>query len=119
LTDAILGAVAAGDIGAHFPDTDPRWSGANSVHLLRHAVAIALERGFSVVNADVTLLAERPRIGPHRGAIVSSLASALGVPEDAVSIKAKTNEGVDAVGRGEAMAAHAVVLLERVRQTTW
>ncbi|HSK10018.1 MAG TPA: 2-C-methyl-D-erythritol 4-phosphate cytidylyltransferase [Vicinamibacterales bacterium] len=114
VTDALLGAAAAGDIGLHFPDTDARWAGARSVDLLRAVVALVGERGFRPVNADVTVVAERPKLGPHRDGIVASLAAVLALPPDAVSLKAKTNEGVDATGRGEAMAAHAVVLLERI-----
>lgn len=113
VTDAVLGAASLGDIGAHFPDTDERWRGASSVAMLRHAVTLAAGRGLRVVNVDATVVAERPSLGPHRAAMVSSLARALGVDESAVSVKAKTNEGVDATGRGEALAVHAVALLER------
>ena len=113
LTDALLGAAAAGDIGQHFPDTDPRWAGADSLALLRQAVALVAARGYRPVNVDVTVIAERPKLGPHREAIVASLAGALGLPAGAVSVKAKTNEGVDAAGRGEAIAAHAVALIEQ------
>ena len=113
VTDALLGGAAAGDIGQHFPDTDERWKGASSVDLLKRAAGIVRERGFRVVNLDATVIAERPALGPHRAAIVASLARALGVPEQAVSVKAKTNEGVDATGRGEALAVHAVALLQR------
>ena len=112
VTDAVLGAAALGDIGSHFPDTDERWRGASSVALLGHAVALAASRGFRVVNVDATIVAERPRLGPHRAAVAASLAAALGLPESAVSVKAKTNEGADAVGRGEALAVHAVALLQ-------
>jgi 2-C-methyl-D-erythritol 4-phosphate cytidylyltransferase/2-C-methyl-D-erythritol 2,4-cyclodiphosphate synthase len=117
LSDALLGAAAAGDIGQHFPDTDPRWAGADSLRLLRQVVALVRARGYRPVNADVTVIAERPKLGAHRPAIVVSLASALQLPPDAVSVKAKTNEGVDATGRGEAIAAHAVVLVEAVQAT--
>jgi 2-C-methyl-D-erythritol 4-phosphate cytidylyltransferase/2-C-methyl-D-erythritol 2,4-cyclodiphosphate synthase len=113
VTDAVLGAVAAGDIGQHFPDTDPRWKGASSTELLRAVVDLVRARGYRVVNVDVTVIAERPKLGPHRQAIVAGLAAALGVESGAVSFKAKTNEGVDAVGRGEAMAAHATALLRQ------
>src|SRR5512135_3072571 len=113
VTDAVLGAASLGDIGAHFPDTDERWRGASSVAMLRHAVTLAAGRGLRVVNVDATLVAERPSLSPHRAAMVSSLARALGVDESAVSVKAKTNEGVDATGRGEALAVHAVALLAR------
>ena len=113
VTDAVLGAVSLGDIGAHFPDTDERWRGASSVAMLRHAVALAAGQGFRLVNVDATIVAERPTFGPHRAAIVASLARALDLAESAVSVKAKTNEGVDATGRGEALAVHAIALLQR------
>ena len=111
VADAILGAASAGDIGRHFPDTDPRWKGASSIELLRAVVDLVRSRGFVVVNLDVVVVAERPRIGPHTDGMCKAVASAVGVEPDAVSIKGKTNEGVDATGRGEAIAAHAVALL--------
>jgi 2-C-methyl-D-erythritol 4-phosphate cytidylyltransferase/2-C-methyl-D-erythritol 2,4-cyclodiphosphate synthase len=111
VTDALLGAVSAGDIGQHFPDTDPRWKDASSVKMLEQIVALVRSRGFSPVNVDVVVVLERPKLGPYRAQIAHSLSSALAIPVDAVGIKAKTNEGVDAVGRGEAIAAHAVALL--------
>ena len=111
LIDAVLGAAAAGDVGRHFSDRDPRWKGASGIDLLRRAVAVVRERGFAVGNADVVVIAERPRIGPHAAAMQERLAAALGVAAAAVSVKAKTGEGVDAVGRGEAIAAHAVATL--------
>jgi 2-C-methyl-D-erythritol 4-phosphate cytidylyltransferase/2-C-methyl-D-erythritol 2,4-cyclodiphosphate synthase len=114
LTDALLGACAAGDIGGHFPDADPRWAGADSLELLRRVVAMIGERGYRVVNADVTVIAERPKLAAHREAIVASLAAALQLSLGTVSVKAKTNEGMDATGRGEAIAAQAVVLIEQV-----
>jgi 2-C-methyl-D-erythritol 4-phosphate cytidylyltransferase/2-C-methyl-D-erythritol 2,4-cyclodiphosphate synthase len=113
VTDAILGAGRAGDIGQHFPDTDAHWKDASSVALLRAALAIVRERGWIVENVDVVVVLERPRLAPFRPAIEEQLARALEVADEAVSVKAKTNEGVDAVGRGEAVAAHAVVLLSR------
>lgn len=113
VTDAILGGAALGDIGQHFPDTDPRWKGASSLDLLVRVATLARERGFRVVNVDATVVAERPKLGPYRDAITTRLAEALCLPRDAVSVKAKTNEGVDATGRGEAMAVHAVVLLQQ------
>lgn len=113
LTDAILGAAAAGDIGRHFPDTDPRYAGASSLDLLSRAAAIVRERGFSIVNADVVVIAQRPKIAPYAEAMCDNLAGALDLPRDRISVKAKTNEGVDAVGRGEAIATHAVALLCR------
>ncbi len=114
VTDAILGAARAGDIGQHYPDTDPRWKGASSVALLKEVVGLVRGRGLAIENVDVVVILERPRIGPHREAIQSRLAEALGVDESRVSVKGKTNEGVDAVGRGEAIAAHAVALLTRL-----
>jgi 2-C-methyl-D-erythritol 2,4-cyclodiphosphate synthase len=111
ITDAVLGAVACGDIGRHFPDTDPRWKGASSMAMLAHAVTLAREAGFDIVNVDAVVIAERPKLAPHVDRIRASLASVLGVEAARVSVKGKTNEGVDAVGRGEAMAVHAVVLV--------
>jgi 2-C-methyl-D-erythritol 2,4-cyclodiphosphate synthase len=108
LVDAILGALGKGDIGEHFPDTDARWKGAASDHFLRAAVKMAADAGFAVVNADVTILAERPRLKPFKPQMAALLGEAMKAP---VNIKAGTNEGVDAIGRGEAVAAHAVVLL--------
>jgi 2-C-methyl-D-erythritol 4-phosphate cytidylyltransferase/2-C-methyl-D-erythritol 2,4-cyclodiphosphate synthase len=115
VTDAILGAARAGDIGQHFPDTDPKWKDASSVAMLTHAVALAAGKGLAVENVDVVVILERPKLGPHRAAIEQRLAETLGVDVGRVSVKAKTNEGVDAVGRGEAIAAHAVCLLTGAR----
>jgi 2-C-methyl-D-erythritol 2,4-cyclodiphosphate synthase len=112
LTDAILGAAAAGDIGTHFPDTDPRWRGADSIGILRAACAIVAERGLRVVQADVTVILERPRLGPHLSAMRAALAVALGLTAAEVSVKAKTNEGMGFIGRGEGVAAMAVATLE-------
>ena len=111
VTDAILGAAAAGDIGRHFPDTDARWEGASSVALLREAVGLVRSRGFVVVNLDVVVVTEHPRIGPHVERMREVLAAAVGVEPAAVGIKGKTNEGVGATGRGEALEAHAVAML--------
>jgi 2-C-methyl-D-erythritol 4-phosphate cytidylyltransferase/2-C-methyl-D-erythritol 2,4-cyclodiphosphate synthase len=111
VTDAILGAAALGDIGRHFPDTDPRWKGANSVDLLRRVVQLAADQGLTVGNVDVTVILEKPKIRDHIDSMRASLAAALGLDIARVSIKGKTNEGVDAVGRGEAIAAHAIALL--------
>lgn len=113
-TDAILGAAALGDIGRHFPDTDPRWKGADSLDLLTRAVAVVRESGYLVENVDVTVVLERPKIQGHVEAMRAAVAAAIGIAVERVSIKGKTNEGVDAVGRGEAIAAHAVALLRRV-----
>ena len=114
-TDAILGAAALGDIGRHFPDTDPRWKGADSVLLLREAARLVREAGFAPVNLDVTIVLERPKIKEAIDAMRDRLAGALGIEVACVSVKGKTNEGVDAVGRGEAIAAHAVALLRNTR----
>ena len=111
LTDAILGAAAAGDIGRHFSDTDPRWEGASSMDLLRAVVDLVRSRGFAVVNLDVVIVAERPKVAPYVDRMREAVASAVGIRPAAVSIKAKTNEGVDATGRGEAIATHAVAML--------
>ena len=111
VTDAILGAASHGDIGRHFPDTDPQWKGASSLDLLGRAVALVAARGFAVVNVDVTVVLERPKIKDHIEAMRTAVAAAIGIAPALVAIKGKTNEGVDAVGRGEAIAAHAVALL--------
>ena len=111
VTDALLGAAAAGDIGQHYPDTDPRWQGASSVDLLAQVVALVGGRGFAVGNVDVVVIAERPRLAPHVPEMRARLAAVLGVDVDRISVKAKTGEGLDAVGRGEAVAVHAVALL--------
>ena len=111
VTDALLGAAAAGDIGQHFPDTDPRWRGASSVELLARIAALVRDRGLAVGNVDVVVVAERPKLAPHVAAMRSALAAALGVDVGRISVKAKTGEGLDAVGRGEGVAVHAVALL--------
>jgi 2-C-methyl-D-erythritol 4-phosphate cytidylyltransferase/2-C-methyl-D-erythritol 2,4-cyclodiphosphate synthase len=111
VTDAILGAAAAGDIGQHFPDTDPRWKGADSIELLKGAVAIVRTAGFAVANVDAVVVAERPTLAPHIPAMRANLATAIGIDVSAVSVKGKTNEKVDALGRNEAIAVHAVALL--------
>jgi 2-C-methyl-D-erythritol 4-phosphate cytidylyltransferase/2-C-methyl-D-erythritol 2,4-cyclodiphosphate synthase len=110
-TDAVLGAACLGDIGRHFPDSDPRWKGASSIELLRQAAALVRGAGHAIVNVDVVVVLERPKIAPHVNAIREGLAGALGIPVECVSVKGKTNEGVDAVGRGEAIAAYAVALI--------
>jgi 2-C-methyl-D-erythritol 4-phosphate cytidylyltransferase/2-C-methyl-D-erythritol 2,4-cyclodiphosphate synthase len=118
VTDAVLGAARLGDIGQHYPDTDPRWKGASSVALLREVIALVGSNGFAVQNVDVVVILEQPKLGPYRGAIEAQLADALGIDITRVSVKAKTNEGLDAVGRGEAIAAHAVALLSSVGWST-
>jgi 2-C-methyl-D-erythritol 2,4-cyclodiphosphate synthase len=111
VTDAIMGAAALGDIGRMFPDTDPKWKGADSLELLRGAVEVVHAKGYDVVNVDVTVVAERPKLLPYLEEMRANVAAALGIPRESVSIKGKTNETVDATGRGEAMACHAVALL--------
>jgi 2-C-methyl-D-erythritol 2,4-cyclodiphosphate synthase len=106
--DALLGAAGLGDIGQHFPDTDPRFKDADSVELLRSVVAKLAERGFAIGNVDVTVVLERPKLSPHRDAIRATLADALGLPPDAVNVKATTGERMGFVGRGEGAAAMAV-----------
>jgi len=112
--DALLGAAAMGDIGTHFPDSDPQWSGASSLDFLSNVVELLAQEGWGVTNVDSTIMAERPKIGPYREKIRQSLAPVLGLSVDRVSIKAKTNEGLDSLGRNEAIAAHAVVLIHRL-----
>ena len=114
VSDALLGAAALGDIGRHFPDNDPRYKDADSVELLRQAVALVSAAGYIVGNVDVTIVLERPKIKDFVEAMRARVADALGIGVDGVSIKGKTNEGVDAVGSGEAIAAHAVALLRRL-----
>jgi 2-C-methyl-D-erythritol 4-phosphate cytidylyltransferase/2-C-methyl-D-erythritol 2,4-cyclodiphosphate synthase len=111
VTDAVLGAAALGDIGRLFPDTDPQWKGADSVQLLEAAVAHVHRNGVRVSNVDVTVIAQRPKLLPYLDAMRGRLAEALQVPVAAVSIKGKTNEQVDSMGRGESMACHAVALV--------
>jgi 2-C-methyl-D-erythritol 4-phosphate cytidylyltransferase/2-C-methyl-D-erythritol 2,4-cyclodiphosphate synthase len=113
VTDAVLGAAGLGDIGRHFPDTDPRWQGADSVALLAAACALVRQAGYGVVNVDVTVIAERPKLAPHAEAMRVNLAGALGCAVTQVSVKAKTNEGVESMGAGASMAAHAVALIAR------
>jgi 2-C-methyl-D-erythritol 2,4-cyclodiphosphate synthase len=112
LCDALLGAIAAGDIGRHFPDTDPRWKGADSRVLLRECVRLVRASGFAVGNADLTLIAERPRVSPHAAQMRVNIAADLGCDPAVVSVKATTSEGLGFTGRGEGIAAQAVVLLE-------
>ncbi|HTI41173.1 MAG TPA: 2-C-methyl-D-erythritol 4-phosphate cytidylyltransferase [Vicinamibacterales bacterium] len=111
ITDAVLGAASLGDIGRHFPDVDPRWKDASSLDLLRRAIAMLADEGLQVGNVDVTVILERPKIKDHIAAMRGALADALGVDVTRVSIKGKTNEGMDAIGRGEAIAAHAIALV--------
>jgi 2-C-methyl-D-erythritol 4-phosphate cytidylyltransferase / 2-C-methyl-D-erythritol 2,4-cyclodiphosphate synthase len=112
-TDAVLGAASLGDIGGHFPDSDPQWKGASSIELLRRAGALVRDAGFEILNLDVVVVLERPRIAQFVDGIRRGLANALDIDAALVSVKGKSNEGVDAIGRGEAIAAHAVALLQR------
>jgi len=112
LTDAILGALGEGDIGDHFPPTDPQWKGASSDLFLKHAVGLVRARGGRLSNVDVTLICERPKVKPHRQAMRERLAEILDLPLDAVSVKATTTEGLGFTGRGEGLAAQAVATLE-------
>jgi 2-C-methyl-D-erythritol 2,4-cyclodiphosphate synthase len=111
--DALLGAAGLGDIGEHFPDTDPRWAGADSLDLLRAVVALVGERGLAVLHVDTTVVMERPKLGPHKAEIRAALAAALGVGAERVNVKATTGEGMGFVGRGEGVAALAVATLAR------
>lgn len=113
IMDALLGALALGDIGRHFPDTDPQWKNADSLALLARVVEMIGEQGWQVGNLDAILLAEAPRLAPYLPAMRERLASALGVEADRVSVKAGTHERMGSIGRGEGIAATAVVLLER------
>ena len=114
ITDALLGAASAGDIGRHFPDTDPAWKDANSIVLLREAAQIVSRAGYAIANLDVVVIAQQPRLVPHIDAIRDSVARALGIDVQQVSVKGKTNEGVDSMGAGESIAVHAVALLQGV-----
>ena|SRR5438128_6556312 len=111
LTDAILGALCEGDIGMHFPDSDPQWKNADSLQLLARVVWLARERGLEIVNADATVILERPKLRDQISAMRENLAKTLSIDTDRVSVKAKTGEGLDAVGRGESVIVQAVVLL--------
>lgn len=112
LTDALLGAIAEGDIGEHFPPTDPRWKGASSDQFLVHAVKMTAAKGGQIINADLTLICERPKIRPHRDAMRARIAELLGLPIDRVSVKATTTEGMGFTGREEGLMAQAVVNVE-------
>ncbi|WP_415033501.1 2-C-methyl-D-erythritol 2,4-cyclodiphosphate synthase [Azonexus sp.] len=113
ITDALLGAAGLGDIGRHFPDSDPRYQGADSRVLLRAARALVAEKGWQVVNVDATLIAQKPKLAPHAPAMVANIAADLGIAEDCVNIKGKTNETLGYLGREEAIEAQAVILLMR------
>jgi 2-C-methyl-D-erythritol 2,4-cyclodiphosphate synthase len=110
--DAVLGAAGLGDIGEHFPDTDERWRGADSIALLRHVAGLVRDAGLRVVNVDATVVLEAPKVSPHKPAMRARLAEALGLDERRVNVKATTGEGLGFVGRGEGAAALAVAALE-------
>jgi 2-C-methyl-D-erythritol 4-phosphate cytidylyltransferase/2-C-methyl-D-erythritol 2,4-cyclodiphosphate synthase len=110
-TDAILGAAAAGDIGRHFPDTDPRWKDADSLALLAHAASLVIDAGYRIVNVDLVVIAQRPKLSPYADQMRANLARALRITPEQVSVKGKTNEGVDSMGTGDSIAVHAVALV--------
>jgi 2-C-methyl-D-erythritol 2,4-cyclodiphosphate synthase len=113
ICDALLGAAALGDIGRHFPDTSPQWRGVSSLLFLRHVRKLLEDAGYAIVNVDAVVGLERPRLSPHIPRMQRKLAQALGLSEGQISVKAKTGEGVDALGRGEAVRADAVALISR------
>lgn len=114
IMDALLGAAGLGDIGKHFPDTDPAYAGADSMKLLEHVVELLEEQGFAVGNVDATILAQRPKLAPHIPFMQDNLARAMGVDSGRVNVKATTEEGLGFTGSGEGMAAHAVALIQRI-----
>jgi 2-C-methyl-D-erythritol 2,4-cyclodiphosphate synthase len=113
LCDALLGAASLGDIGTHFPDTDPKWKGASSLIFLEHTAKLLADRQLRIIHVDAIVICERPKLGPHFVAMRAALSKALGITSDKINLKAKTNEGVDAVGRGEAIAAHAIATVRQ------
>jgi 2-C-methyl-D-erythritol 2,4-cyclodiphosphate synthase len=113
LADAMLGAAGLGDIGEHFPDTDPRYQGADSMELAGHLVEIVTDRGWNVVNADMTIVIQQPKLHAYKERIRRSVADLLRVEPDRVNVKAKTKEGLDSVGENRAAEAHAVVMIAR------
>lgn len=113
LCDALLGAAGLGDIGAHFPDSDPKWKGASSRIFLERVGEMLAERKLRVVHIDAIVICERPKLGPHFPAMRAALANSLGLTTGQINLKAKTNEGMDAIGRGEAIAAHVVATVEQ------
>ena len=113
ITDALLGAAGLGDIGTHFSDKDPRWKNADSQMFLQAVCQMLAERGWRIVNIDATILAERPKMMPHIPAMKETLAATMNIEAAQLNLKAKTNEGLDAIGRGEAIGAQAIALLEK------
>lgn len=112
LCDALLGAASLGDIGTHFPDTDPKWKGASSLQFLERTRKWLDEKGMRIVHLDAVVILERPKLGPHFPAMKAALAKSLGISTEQISLKAKTNEGTGEIGRGEAIAAHTIATLE-------
>ena len=112
ICDALLGAAGLGDIGAHFPDTDPKWRDVSSLRFLERVRELLAERRLRIAHIDAVVILEKPKLGPHFPAMREALAQSLGISASAINLKAKTNEGVDAIGRGEAIAAQAIVTLE-------
>jgi 2-C-methyl-D-erythritol 2,4-cyclodiphosphate synthase len=112
LCDALLGAAGLGDIGTHFPDTDPQWKGVSSLLFLEHARRLLEERQLRIQNVDVVIICERPKLGPHFPAMRAEIARSLGIAPEQINLKAKTNEGTGEIGRGEAIAAHVIAVLE-------
>jgi 2-C-methyl-D-erythritol 2,4-cyclodiphosphate synthase len=113
ICDALLGAAGLGDIGTHFPDTDPKWKGANSLLFLEHARKLLDGKHFVIEYVDAVVITEKPKLGPHFPRMREALGKALGISAEKIHVKAKTNEGVDAIGRGEAIAAHVVATLSK------
>jgi 2-C-methyl-D-erythritol 2,4-cyclodiphosphate synthase len=112
ICDALLGAAGAGDIGTHFPDTDPQWRGVSSLIFLERTRKLLADRKLRIVHIDAVVITERPKLGPHFPRMKETLARALGIQSGQINLKAKTNEGVDSIGRGEAIACHAIATLE-------
>ena len=112
ICDALLGAAGLGDIGTHFPDTDPKWKDAASLRFLERVRELLIERHLRIAHIDAVVITEKPKLGPHFPAMREALAKSLGISASTINLKAKTNEGVDAIGRGEAIAAQAIVTLE-------
>jgi 2-C-methyl-D-erythritol 2,4-cyclodiphosphate synthase len=114
ITDALLGAAALGDIGRHFPDTDPDWKNADSIKMLNRIGELLSENGFRIINVDATVVTEAPKIAPHADKMRANVGRCLSIPKDHVSIKGKTSEGMDAAGKGEGLIVHAVAAIESV-----
>ena len=111
MCDALLGAAGLGDIGTHFPDTDPKWKGASSLLFLGRVKKLLDEKNFVIEHIDAVVITEKPKLGPHFSKMRDAMAEAMGIAEEKIHLKAKTNEGVDAIGRGEAIAAHVVATI--------